>query len=466
MLPDTYPHQSAKKLTHTTQDDYHFLPFIFGSSQNRKDPCNPHPTPYDVLAQPAESRLKEGEDFFQDAILDILRCKRGPFSEHSPLLHSLAACPSWEELNSGLIRMWKVEVLGKFPVAQHFWFGKSLPVTWAMTETTPQMAAAVPSNPYLVASTAIGLSGLGGEGINPNDPLAKYFKMSKTTELLRSSAGVSAPLFTPSERSISYTLREDGSGIDLVGDGWKIYGVFNASISGEEDVEQMRRDFPNELDYPLPEMLFSKNFLRLEREGQVVFKFDAKEALRGCKLIGGVPPDRKMIKVPMADKWDKRVDGKGQQIKTWREDYDWTFTTKRLCKVETTKKPPSRTPRRIDYEKLKQREPIIWSKEVILFEDDLFDLGISKYSVKIRVMPSCFFALSRFFLRVDDTFVRCIDVRVFHVFGSKYVLIETSQRESEVNALKNVQAKDLHDPNLAATLLPLIGEPITEEVAL
>ena len=41
------------------------------------------------------------------------------------------------------------------------------------------------------------------------------------------------------------------------------------------------------------------------------------------------------------------------------------------------------TEERIDYEKLREREPIKFFDEVILFEDELDDNGCSKLSVKI-----------------------------------------------------------------------------------
>lgn len=51
--------------------------------------------------------------------------KSGPFSNHSPLLYNISrTVHSWNKLEQGLIKMYKVEVLNKFPVVQHFWFGK------------------------------------------------------------------------------------------------------------------------------------------------------------------------------------------------------------------------------------------------------------------------------------------------------------------------------------------------------
>lgn len=46
-------------------------------------------------------------------------------------------------------------------------------------------------------------------------------------------------------------------------------------------------------------------------------------------------------------------------------------------------------------------DPILWYDEVVLFEDELHDHGISLLTAKIRVMPTCFLILLRHWLRVD-----------------------------------------------------------------
>jgi serine/threonine-protein phosphatase 2A activator len=438
-------------------DDYHFLPFILGSSQL----CDGNTQPKDLLTNPSFSELDFDSDFFSDALLDILRSKRGPFREHSPLLFSLRNCSSWDELNIGLIKMWRGEVIGKFPVAQHFLFGPHLPITWQHSDgsdmSSSPMDQAAPAQPTGAVST-------GAAPAQTVDPLAKYFNLDKSV------AATPVPLVSTATvvTETPYTVSADGNGIDI--GGWNITCLAEAKISGETELEALKNLYPTELDFPFPEMLFSGNFLLLEHsQNRLKLEFNAEEALRGCKLPSGVPPDRKLIKVTMAEAWEKRRDQDGNVIKTWRDDYDWTFTTRRFMNVSKNGGAAklTRTPRRIDYEKLKQREPILWAKEILLFEDDLFDLGISKLSVKIRVMPSCYFVLARFFLRVDGTHLRCVDSRIFHVFGQKHVIIENSERESDFASLgASVETKDLVDPNYVASILPLVGEPISFEVNL
>ncbi|KAK3850388.1 hypothetical protein Pcinc_042907 [Petrolisthes cinctipes] len=56
---------------------------------------------------------------FIAAIKFILSVKSGPFAEHSNQLWNISGVQSWSKINQGLIKMYKVEVLHKFPVVQH-----------------------------------------------------------------------------------------------------------------------------------------------------------------------------------------------------------------------------------------------------------------------------------------------------------------------------------------------------------
>ncbi|XP_040567102.1 serine/threonine-protein phosphatase 2A activator [Lepeophtheirus salmonis] len=100
-------------------DDYQFVAFIWGAAQligNR------------VVKPKAISNYELAEAVADDyhffaCIHYISQVKTGPFAEHSNQLWNISAVPNWEKINSGLIKMYKAEVLSKFPVIQHVYFG-------------------------------------------------------------------------------------------------------------------------------------------------------------------------------------------------------------------------------------------------------------------------------------------------------------------------------------------------------
>ncbi|KAL2484984.1 phosphotyrosyl phosphatase activator (PTPA) family protein [Abeliophyllum distichum] len=100
-------------------DDYHFLPFIFGSSQlidhKYMKPKSIHNE--DILENFSSEYL------YLSCIVFVKKAKKGLFAEHSPLLDDISGVPTWNKMNSGLLKMYKVEVLEKVPIMQHFLFG-------------------------------------------------------------------------------------------------------------------------------------------------------------------------------------------------------------------------------------------------------------------------------------------------------------------------------------------------------
>ncbi|XP_051148876.1 uncharacterized protein LOC127263730 [Andrographis paniculata] len=103
-------------------DDHHFLPFIFGSSQlidhKYMKPKSIHNE--DILDN------FSNEYMYLSCIAFVKRVKKGLFSEHSPMLDDISGVPNWSKVNSGLLKMYKIEVLEKVPIMQHFLFGSMI----------------------------------------------------------------------------------------------------------------------------------------------------------------------------------------------------------------------------------------------------------------------------------------------------------------------------------------------------
>ncbi|VDM17533.1 unnamed protein product [Hydatigera taeniaeformis] len=110
-------------------DDFQFVPYIWGSSQLIGTGLyEPSAVPDQEIAE------KEANSCLLFSCINyIFQVKTGPFAEHSSCLQSLSSVPSWEKVNSGMIKMYKGEVLNKFPVVQHFLFGNILKFEQALS---------------------------------------------------------------------------------------------------------------------------------------------------------------------------------------------------------------------------------------------------------------------------------------------------------------------------------------------
>ncbi|PKA52523.1 hypothetical protein AXF42_Ash001503 [Apostasia shenzhenica] len=196
----------------------------------------------------------------------------------------------------------------------------------------------------------------------------------------------------------------------------------------------------------LPEMVFGESFLNLvHMESGIKIHFNAFDALKGWKQES-LPP----VEVPAAANWKFRSKPFQQIIL----DYDYTFTTPysgsetiELNHEKPTSRDACHSPKwddceeRIDVVALSSKEPILFYDEVILYEDELADNGISLLTVKVRVMPSCWFLLLRFWLRVDGVLMRLRDSRFYCVFSDDNdgrwpdVLRESCWREATIGSL-------------------------------
>ncbi len=100
-------------------DDHQFVPFIWGAAQLTKNArVKPKSIPdYDMASMLGKENLLFG------CIGHINKVKTGPFAEHSNQLWNISAVQGWEKVCRGLVKMYRAEVLAKFPVVQHVYFG-------------------------------------------------------------------------------------------------------------------------------------------------------------------------------------------------------------------------------------------------------------------------------------------------------------------------------------------------------
>jgi type 2A phosphatase activator TIP41 len=176
----------------------------------------------------------------------------------------------------------------------------------------------------------------------------------------------------------------------------------------------------------LPEMVFGDSSLELVHEASGIrIHFNALDALHGWRQES-LPP----VEVPAAAKWKFRSKPNQEVIL----DYDYTFTTpyrgsdECLQVEEEEEEERQLTPNgvvewvqsseKIDMVALQARDPILFYDEVVLYEDELADNGVALLSVKVRIMPSCWYLLLRFWLRVDGVLMRLRDTRMFSRFRS------------------------------------------------
>lgn len=123
--------------------------------------------------------------------------------------------------------------------------------------------------------------------------------------------------------------------------------------------------------------------------------------------------------------------------------FDWSYSTdyKGTMRSLSPGFQPTSTP--IPLELLKRPDPILFFDDVMLYEDEMADNGITMYSIKIRVMPQRLLLLARFFLRLDNVLLRIRDTRIYVDFDAGEVVREYLAKEESYEVVREVRADGL-----------------------
>ena len=128
--------------------------------------------------------------------------------------------------------------------------------------------------------------------------------------------------------------------------------------------------------------------------------------------------------------------------------FDWSYSTDYQGTILKSTPPFQPSEKPIPLELLKQPDPIIFFDEVMLYEDEMADNGITLLSCKVRVMPARLLLLSRFFMRLDNVLVRIRDTRVYVDFATREVIREYVAKEEKYEVIRQVKFKFLADCQL------------------
>lgn len=202
-------------------------------------------------------------------------------------------------------------------------------------------------------------------------------------------------------------------------------------------------DMSKRLAIPIPEMIFGDNLVAIRHapSGWAI-EFTAEAALDQVDKTGA-----NMLQVAYAGEWSSsREKSSAHDIREVVKPYDWSYSTT-YRGTETTasasatygdkKLEPSKE-MQIPMELLKRRDPILFFDEVVLFESELDDNGISVFSVKVRVMEQRMLLLARLYMRLDNVVVRVRDTRVYVDFDKEEVVREYTAKEDSFANVKKV----------------------------
>ncbi|KAL8370839.1 hypothetical protein RB595_000942 [Gaeumannomyces hyphopodioides] len=225
---------------------------------------------------------------------------------------------------------------------------------------------------------------------------------------------------------------------------------------------------------PIPEMIFGDNLVSVRHapSGWRV-DFTAEAALDRVEKT-----DRGMLRVAHAGEWSSSRERASAGIREVVKPFDWSYSSdyrgsetpggdgQEGQQQQQKRLGGGGSQKPIPLELLKRRDPILFFDEVVLYESELDDNGISLYSVKVRVMEHRMLLLARLYMRLDNVVVRVRDTRVYVDFGTGDVIREYTAKEDKFeNVKRGLMMKGmlpdaittaLRDSNQVAELLPIV----------
>lgn len=217
-------------------------------------------------------------------------------------------------------------------------------------------------------------------------------------------------------------------------------------ISKSDEID----DMSNKLGIPVPEMIFGDNLVAIEHlKSGWRLEFNAFDALDRVEKT-----DKNMLQVAYSKEWSssryaRNVATFGPSLTIPREKthegikeiirpFDWSYTTDYKGTVTNGKSFSNNESDLIPIALLKRPDPILFFEEVVLYESELDDNGISVLSCKLRVMPERMLLLCRLFMRLDNVIVRIRDTRIYIDFDTLKVIRDYTEKEAPFNQVKQV----------------------------
>ncbi|RFU26679.1 hypothetical protein B7463_g9656, partial [Scytalidium lignicola] len=150
-------------------------------------------------------------------------------------------------------------------------------------------------------------------------------------------------------------------------------------ISKSDEIDDMSK----KLGIPVPEMIFGDNIVAIEHlSSGWRLEFNAFDALDRVDKT-----DKNMLQVAYSKEWSSSREKTHEGIKEIIRPFDWSYTTDYKGTITNGKSFVNDESEPIPVALLKRPDPILFFEEVVLYESELDDNGVSVLSCKLRVMP-------------------------------------------------------------------------------